>query len=96
MTQIFVSRHPGAIEWSLSTLPRARRVAHLDVEDICAGDEVFGTLPVDLAAEVCARGARFHALVFDREVQDRDALLDVRELELRNVRFEEYFVERRG
>ena len=36
-----------------------RIVSHLDAVGIAAGDTVIGTLPVNLAAEVCARGGRY-------------------------------------
>lgn len=56
----FVSRHPGAIDWARrQKLAVARWVAHLDPAAVQAGDTVIGTLPVNLAAEVCARGARY-------------------------------------
>lgn len=66
MTTWFVSRHPGAIEWArLQGLQVDRQVAHLAPAEVAAGDVVIGTLPVHLAAEVCARGARFLFLALD-------------------------------
>lgn len=60
MTTWFVSRHPGALEWMSQHGPRFdRHVAHLDPSDVQAGDCVIGTLPVQLAAQVCARGATY-------------------------------------
>lgn len=54
----FVSRHPGAVEWLAEQgLEVDRMIAHLDIRQIQSGDWVMGTLPVSLAAEVCARGA---------------------------------------
>ena len=56
----FVSRHPGAIEWAKSQgLAIERWVAHLAPSEVEAEDTVIGTLPVNLAAEVCRRGARY-------------------------------------
>ena len=56
----FVSRHPGAVEWLTEQgLEVDRMIAHLDIRQIQPGDWVLGTLPVSLAAEVCARGARY-------------------------------------
>ena len=40
-------------------------VAHLDVADIAADDVVAGTLPVSLAAQVCAAGAEYWHLTLD-------------------------------
>lgn len=60
MTVLFVSRHPGALQWAQSEGVRFdRHVAHLDPDEIASGDVVIGTLPVHLAAQVCARGGRY-------------------------------------
>ena len=54
----FVSRHPGAIAWiDMQNLHIDNQVSHLDLEQIAAGDWVFGSLPVHMAAKVCAKGA---------------------------------------
>ncbi len=56
----FVSRHPGAIDWATrQRLAIERWVEHLDPTEVRSGDIVIGTLPVNLAAEVCNRGARY-------------------------------------
>lgn len=66
MTTWFISRHPGAIAWAHAhNLGNARFCAHLDVNEVARGDTVIGTLPVHLAGQVCARGARFLALTMD-------------------------------
>lgn len=60
MMVLFVSRHPGALQWARSAgVQFDRHVAHLDPDTVGAGDVVVGTLPVHLAARVCARGARY-------------------------------------
>lgn len=59
MTTYFISRHPGAIEWAIAVGIRASHVEHLDPAVVEAGDRVIGTLPVNLAAQVCQRGARY-------------------------------------
>lgn len=56
----FVSRHPGAREWAAEEGFEVNRVVeHLDIDDIGPGDTVIGSLPVNLAAAVCARGAAY-------------------------------------
>lgn len=64
MTAWFVSRHAGAERWAREEgLTVDRWVAHIDTAQVMAGDVVIGSLPVNLAAEVCARGARYLHLV---------------------------------
>jgi CRISPR-associated protein Csx16 len=96
MTTFFVSRHPGAAEW-------ARRqgllvnvwVAHMDPKKVGAGDTVIGSLPLHLAAQVCACGARFLHLSLDIPAEWRGRELNADELEMAGARLEEFFVERK-
>jgi len=56
----FVSRHRGAIEWAKGQdIAIDRWTPHLDPSEVAATDTVIGTLPVSLAAQICARGARY-------------------------------------
>lgn len=60
MTTWFISRHPGALEWTRRRqVPVDRFVAHLELRDVVADDTVIGSLPIHLAAAVCAQGARY-------------------------------------
>lgn len=81
MTVWFVSRHPGALEWvRRNSTPFDRHVAHLDPNDVKAGDKVIGSLPVNLAAEVCTRGAEYWHLSLQLAPQDRGRELSASEL----------------
>jgi CRISPR-associated protein Csx16 len=71
-----------------------RQLDHLDVETIQPGDEVIGILPVNLAAEVCARGGRFFNLSLNVPPEARGRELSADELEQYGARIEEYRVER--
>lgn len=63
MSTWFVSRHPGAISWAKKkNLAVDFWATHLDVSKIQRGDIVIGVLPMQAAAEVCAKGARFLSL----------------------------------
>lgn len=60
MTTWFVSRHPGAQQWATEEgFAVDRLISHLDPARVQPDDVVIGSLPVNLAAEVCARGARY-------------------------------------
>ena len=64
MTIWFVSRHPGAREWARNNgIAINRHVDHLDISQINRGDTVIGTLPVNLIADLCEKGATYRHLV---------------------------------
>lgn len=95
MTTFFVSRHAGAIEWAARQgLEVDRQIDHLDPADIRPGDIVIGTLPVNLAAEVCARGGRYYNLSLDLPPEVRGQELSADDLERYGARLEGYAVQR--
>jgi CRISPR-associated protein Csx16 len=95
MTIFFVSRHPGALEWmQQQRVPFDRHETHLDIEAIQADDPVIGSLPVNLAAEVCARGAHYRHLSLQLAAADRGRELSASELENYEATLETYFVEK--
>jgi CRISPR-associated protein Csx16 len=60
MTTLFVTLHPGAIEWAQrQSLEVDKTIPHLDVEQVQPEDSVIGILPVNLVADVCRRGGCF-------------------------------------
>lgn len=94
MTTWFVTRHPGAIEWAARQgLQVDLRIDHLDPEVISAGDTVIGILPINLAARVCARGARFFNLSLNVPVEARGRELDADELQIYGARLEQYHIQ---
>jgi len=95
MTTTLITRHPGAIEWaSRQGLQVDRQIAHLEPTDIQPGDVVIGTLPVNLAALVCARGGRFLNLTIELPPEARGHELSADELDIYRARLEEYCVAR--
>ncbi|MDR3214567.1 MAG: CRISPR-associated protein Csx16 [Azoarcus sp.] len=93
MSIYFVSRHPGALEWM-----RRNGVAfdchlpHLEIANIRAGDTVIGSLPVNLAAEVYARGAIYRHLSLKVAPQDRGRELSAEELDRYEATLKRYDV----
>jgi len=57
-----------------------RVVAHLDLAEVAAGDTVIGTLPVHLAAIVCARQATYVHLRLDLPTELRGVELNSAQL----------------
>ena len=93
MTVWFVSRHPGAVAWAESLdLQIDRHAKHLDPSVIQNGDTVIGTLPVHLAAQVCAKGAVFFNLTLDLPAEWRGRELTAAELKACNARLERYYI----
>lgn len=92
MTVWFVSRHQGAIDWvKESDIQVDRFVAHLNVAEVEHGDTVIGTLPVHLAAEICAKGAKFAFLELPQTLEGRGSeytAQDMREMGARLQRFD--------
>ena len=81
MTTWFVSRHPGALQWMQQHGPAFDcHVPLLDPPDVQRGDTVIGTLPVHLAAQVCARGAAYLHLVLAAPQEVRGRELSAQEL----------------
>jgi len=90
---LFVSRHAGAQEWARRQgLGAVEVVTHLQVEQICPGDVVVGTLPIHIAAEVIARGARYWHLRLDVPPEARGRELTADDMERYGARLEEYVV----
>lgn len=89
----FVSRHSGAIEWAVAQgFVVDQWVQHLSVYNVLPGDTVIGTLPVNMAANVCARGARYLNLSLDLPHAWRGKELCAAELIAAGARLEEFFI----
>jgi CRISPR-associated protein Csx16 len=93
MTTWFISRHPGAVEWARRSGRAVDRwQAHLDTAQVHPGDTVIGTLPVHLAAQVCARGAHYLHLSLDLPAPWRGRELSADDLCTAGARLEAYHV----
>ena len=94
MTNWFVTRHPGAVEWAARKgLHIDRHVTHLDPDTVAPGDTVIGILPVHLVARLCVRGARYLHLSLDLPATARGRELSADELEAHGARLQAFIVE---
>lgn len=97
MTTYFITRHPGAKQWAQQEgFAIDQLVAHLDPEEVQPGDTVLGTLPVNLAAEVCHRGARYFHLSLELPPEWRGRELAVEDMRRFGARLEEFSIETAG
>ena len=91
MTVWFVSRHPGAIAWAAEEgLIVDRQVEHLHPSEVMSGDVVIGSLPVQLAADVCRRGARYLHLSISIPRELRGQELSVEDMRACGAALEEF------
>ena len=93
MTVYFITRHSGAVAWAREEgIEAAQLIDHLDVERIQPGDTVVGTLPVNLAAQVCARGGRYLHLSLDLPPEWRGRELSAEDMRRFGARVEEFSI----
>ena len=93
MSTWFVSRHPGALQWMQQYGPAFDcHVAHLDPVQVQPDDSVIGTLPVHLAAQVCARGAAYWHLALAVPAEARGGEFDATELLALGATLKRFFI----
>lgn len=84
---VFVSRHPGAVQWAMQHgLNIDTFIPHLDITCIQCGDTVIGTLPIELAASVQSIGARYRHLSLSVPADRRGHELSAHELDALGAR----------
>lgn len=70
-----------------------QHVAHLDTTQVQPGDCVIGTLPVNLAAQVCARQATYLHLSLDIPAQARGQELSAEQLQTLGATLQQFHVQ---
>lgn len=89
-----VSRHAGAVTWCHQQgLDVDTIIPHLDPAIIMPGDMVIGTLPIQLAAQVQAHGARYLHLSVPTPPQWRGQELSAEQLALLGASLQEFHIE---
>lgn len=90
---LFVTRHPGALDWAERHGVQAARVeSNLDVATVEPGDVVIGTLPVHLIAELNRRGAHYWHLTMNVPAEWRGRELSADDMEACSARLDEFRV----
>ena len=96
MTTWFISRHPGAIDW-IKTQHEwhiDHYLTHLDNPAVIhSGDTVLGTLPIHIAAAVCARGARYYFLQLPQEAAQRGSEYSAADMTAMGYSLRRYHIE---
>lgn len=91
MTTYFISRHQGAKDWAKSQNIIVDRVqSHLEMNDIQIGDTVIGTLPINLVAELCVRGASYYHLTLNLSEQLRGKELTATDMQNAGAKIERF------
>lgn len=91
MTTWLISRHPGALDWiQRKNIAFDRHLTHLDTADIQPGDTVIGSLPINLAAQVCQRGAQYWHLSLHLPETARGRELSAEELNQFDATLEQF------
>ncbi|MBU2003737.1 MAG: CRISPR-associated protein Csx16 [Gammaproteobacteria bacterium] len=89
MTTYFISRHPGAADWAESEgFHVDQRLAHFDVTIVQPGDRILGTLPINLVAEVNARGGTYFHLTLELPAEARGKELTAEDMRTYRARLE--------
>lgn len=95
MTRYLVSRHPGVREWLRRQGIRCDcHLDHLVKQSLRPGDQVIGTLPLQLASWVCEQGAEYWHLSLQVPLEWRGQELSADQMEACQARLEPFLVQR--
>ena len=93
MTTYFITRHQGAAQWAEQQgFSIDHIVSHFDTKTVQQGDRVLGTLPVNLAAEVCARGGEYFHLSLETPPEYRGKELTPEQMDAFGARLTRFYI----
>ena len=91
---LVVTRHAGAVEWlKAKGFSECEVVAHFAPSMVQSGDVVVGILPLNLVAEVNAKGGRFFALDMNVPSELRGVEMTAQLMDELGARLQEYRVQ---
>lgn len=95
MTTYFVTRHAGAKQWATEQgIQVDYLVDHLNIGDLHDGDSVLGSLPVNLVAELNAKGVRYFHLTLPLSEQLRGKEISAELMRELGAKLEEFVVQK--
>lgn len=95
MITYLITRHPGAKQWAEEEGVHVdHQIDHLEIDIVHREDVVIGSLPVNMAAEVCERGARYFHLSLDLPLEWRGHELQPEDMRRFGARLEEFRVQK--
>lgn len=89
-----VTRHRGAMQWLRERGWDGEMVPHFDSALLQPGDRVIGTLPLQLAAEVCEKGGHYSHLSMEVPLQLRGEELTAQQMEHCGAHLQAFLVQR--
>lgn len=88
-TTYFVTRHAGAIQWAeQQNLKNVVQVKHFDASIIKPGDQVVGTLPINLIAEINRYGGHYGHITLKLTESERGKELTASDMERLGAKIE--------
>lgn len=99
MTTYLVTRHQGAVDWARAHGIAAEWKPHFTEADVAAlrpGDSVMGPLPVQIIANINARGGRYYHIEMTLPPEARTRELTAADMDSFGARLVEYRVMRVG
>ena len=97
MTTLFISRHKGAQDWAKMQGISAEVVEHFNIEMLDDNDitQVIGTLPINLAFQVCNRKVSYLHLSMTVPADRRGTELSAQDMVDFNCKLEEFVVSKK-
>ena len=93
MTTYFITRQQGAVQWAEQqgfTIDQV--LSHFDTKQVQQDDKVLGTLPVHLAAEVCARGSEYFHLSLETPPEYRGKELSPQQMDQFGAKLQRFYI----